>query len=156
MYVIFEPQSGQTSPVPRRLDPADKVLMHSTGQFEVADKSQFFADLLAYWRTFASCEHAVMALVHRSRYLLLGQVAERDLGMWYVFFQPQMIEEIVPGMLTFGRVQRQALRVSYRYSPPTGSKRKPPQPVTRVVYLGFEDEEARQRVWADMVTPNDE
>ncbi len=149
MYVIFEPQSDQ-APAPRQLDPADKVLVHSTGQFEVADRSQFFADLLAYWRTFGSREHAVMAIVPRSRYLLFGHVSEREIGMWYIFFQPQTIEEIVPGMLAFGRTRRQALRVSYRYTPPAGSKRKPPQPIMRVVYLGFEDDAARQQVWADV------
>jgi hypothetical protein len=149
-YVIFELQSELPLPAPRRLDPVDKVAVHPTGQFEVEGKSAVFADLLAYWRSYASREHTIMAIVHPSRFLLLGKTAARDLGMWYVFFTPDMISAIAPGTIAFGRTQRLGLRVAYRFTPPA-SGRKPPQPVFRVLYIGFDDETARQAVWADML-----
>jgi hypothetical protein len=149
-YVVFEFQNEQRSPAPQRLDPIDKVAVYPTGRFEVEGKSAVFADLLAYWRSFASREHTIMAIVHPSRFLLLGKTAARDLGMWYVFFTPVMIAAITPGMIAFGRTRRSGLRVTYRFTPPA-SGRKPPQPISQVLYIGFEDETARQAVWADML-----
>ena len=108
--------------------------------FEVEGKERLFADLLAYWRSFGSREHAVMAIVHRSRFLLLGSVAERTLGMWYVFFTPAMIEAITPGTAAFGAATRPALRVAYRFTPPAAGRKaaRPPSPAS--VYLSFADE----------------
>jgi hypothetical protein len=150
LYVAFEPQV-KPPPAPRRLDPTDKVAVRPTGQFEVEGKSAIFADLLAYWRTFASREHTIMAIVHRSRFLLLGHTAAHELGMWYVFFTPETIEGITPGALAFGRSQRLGLRVAYRCKPLLADARKPPGPVTRILYIGFDDEAGRQAVWADLL-----
>jgi len=149
-YVAFELQSDQPPPAPRRLNPADKVAVYPTGQFEVEGKSAVFADLPAYWRSFASREHTIMAIVRPSRFLLLGKTAARDIGMWYVFFTPGMITAITLGTIAFGRTRRLALRVTYRFTPPA-SGHKPPQPISQVLYIGFSDEIARQAVWADML-----
>ena len=149
-YVAFELQSDQQPPAARRLDPADKIPVYPTGQFEVEGKSAVFADLLAYWRSFASREHTIMAIVRPSRFLLLGKTAARDIGMWYVFFTPGMITAITPGTIAFGRMRRSGLRVTYRFTPPP-SGRKPPQPISQALYIGFADEIARQAVWADML-----
>ena len=149
-YVAFEQQSDLPPPAPRRLDPADKIAIYPTGQFEVEGKSAVFADLLAYWRSFASREHTIMAIVRPSRFMLLGKTAAHDIGMWYVFFTPGMITAITPGTIAFGRTRRLALRVTYRFTPPA-SGRKPPQPISQVLHIGFPDEIARQAVWADML-----
>jgi hypothetical protein len=150
MYVDFEPQAGMPSPAPKQLDPTDKVAVYPTGQFEVEGKSAVFVDLLAYWRSFASREHTIMAIVRPSRFLLLGKTAARDLGMWYIFFTPQMIAAIAPGTIAFGKTRRLGLRVTYRFTPPA-SGRQPPQPITQVRYIGFADEIARHAVWADIL-----
>jgi hypothetical protein len=150
LYVVFEPQAVQPPP-PRRLDPADKVAVYPTGQFEVEGKSAVFADLLAYWRTFASREHTVMAIARPSRFLLVGHAPARELGMWYVFFTSEMIEAIIPGTVAFGGAGRLGLRVAYRHTPSPAGARKPSKPITQILYMGFEDETARQVVWADML-----
>jgi hypothetical protein len=149
-YVAFDVQNDQPLPAPRRIDPGDKIAIYPTGHFEVEGKSAVFADLLAYWRSYASREHTIMAIVHPSRFLLLGKTAARDLGMWYVFFMPEMITAIAPGTIAFGSTRRLALRVIYRYTPPA-SGRKPSQTIAQVLYIGFDDEVARQAVWADML-----
>lgn len=149
LYVVFEP-GIEPPPTPQRLDPADKIPVYPTGQFEVEGKLAVFADLLAYWRTFATREHAIMAIVQRSRFLLLGRTASAELGMWYVFFTPDMITAITPGTIAFGRTHRPALCVTYRFTPPA-SGRKPPQPISQVLHIGFPDEIARQTVWADLL-----
>jgi hypothetical protein len=150
MYVAFAADPSSAAPAPRPLEPTDKVALHATAVFEVEGKERLFADLLAYWRTFGSREHAVMAIMHRSRFLLLGSVGERDLGMWYVFFTPAMIAAITPGTVAFGAASRPALRVAYRFTPPA-TGRKPAPPVTRLVTLAFADEAGRAQVWADLL-----
>jgi len=150
-FVVFVPQAGTPVPAGQPLDPTDKILLHATGQFEVAGKSHFFANLLAYWRTFATREHAVMAIAHESRFLWLGRMPEKDVGMWYIFFRPEAIQAITPGRLTFGSNQFPALRVAYEHIPSTPSNRKQAKPSEQTVFLAFDDDVARQRVWADLL-----
>ncbi|MEJ5198911.1 MAG: hypothetical protein WHX53_08315 [Anaerolineae bacterium] len=150
MYVQFTADPSASAPTPQPLAARDKVPVRATAHFEVEGKVHFFADLMAYWRTFNTREHAVMAIAHRSRFMLLGTVPERLLGMWYVFFKPEMIEEIAAGTLAFGKTRRPALRVAYRPAAASGS-RKQNRPQTQVVYLGFADETERAQVWADLL-----
>lgn len=151
-YILFEPQTDLPQPAGQALDPAEKLLIRATGRFEVGSKSHFFADLLGYWRTFSTREHAVMAIVHPSRFLWLGAMPEEDLGMWYIFFQPQDIESVTPGLLTYGATTRPALCVRYRAIPaaPPGRKQAA-KPVPRVAYLTFDDEPSRRTAWADLL-----
>jgi hypothetical protein len=147
MYIVFEPDSAAAPPDGKTLAPDDKVLTHVTARFEVAGKTHFFAGLLAYWRTFATREHAVMAIVHESRFLLVGRMPEQDVGMWYVFFRPERVESVSVGKLTFGANRRPALRVVHCGVPPAPSGR----PNRGIVYLAFDDESARASVWADLL-----
>jgi len=152
-YVAFTPEAELASPAGQALDPTDKILIRATGHFEVAGKAHFFADLLAYWRSFATREHAVMAIVHNTRFLV-GRTPEADLGMWYIFFKPADIRQVTPGQVTFGRVQRPGLRVTYRHLPETpGDKkrRSRPRPITGAAYLAFESDADRSLVWADLL-----
>ena len=150
-YLVFEPQPDLPPPDGQALDPGAKILLHATGRFEVEGKSGFFAHLLAYWRTFATREHAVMAIVHNTRLLLLGHRPEEEIGMWYIFFRPEEIEAVTAGRLSFGSTVRPALRLRYLSTPTTPRKRrKPTQPISELVYLVFDDEATRAIVWADV------
>lgn len=138
-YVEFVPQetpehAGPAAP----LIPADKIEVRATGTFEVEGKEHQFCDLPAHYRTFATREHAVMAIVPPSRFLALGKRPEGEVGMWYIFFQPQQILDLSPGSLGHGLETRPALRVTYEEEAP------------KIVYLSFDDDTDRQRVWADL------
>ena len=157
-YVSFEPETGLSGPDGCALLPTDKVLIRATGWFEVEGKRHFFAHLLAYWRTFGSREHTVMAIVHKTTFLG-GQMPDDDTGMWYIFFCPDKILRIAPGRLTYGDEQRPALRLVYQPPrPPAGPPRRPtgrprqrPLPRPETVYLSFDDEASRLRIWADLL-----
>ncbi len=138
-FVADESPAQQPPGDPAKLHPQDKVEVRATGLFEVEGRSQFFAELQAYFRTFATREHAVMALVPRSRFLWVGQWPEHELGMWYIFFLPQQVVSLEGGFLAFHGAPRPALRVTYRAQ--KGQER---------VYLSFANEEERRRVWADI------
>jgi len=154
-FVRFTPQPELAPPAAIPLTPQDKVQTYATGHFEVEGKAGFFAGLLAYWRTFATREHAVMAIIHRSRFLGLAATPDAQLGMWYIFIAPGTIEEACAGQLEFGAQQRPALRITYRHIEfQTAARRllrRLHTPVTRrAVYLAFEDDLARDRVWSDL------
>jgi hypothetical protein len=152
-YVAFTPQPGLAAPVAAALAPADKVPVHATGRFEVEGRTAFFAGLTAYWRTFASREHAVMAIAHNSCFLGVASRPVEDVGMWYVFFRPEMVEAVTPGSLAFGSRASPALRIAYRYThpPDDGKRRARSKPVRTLLYLASEDDDARGRIWADLL-----
>jgi hypothetical protein len=149
-YVVFTPDPGRTPPAPEPLQPGDRLSLHATGQFEVQGRERLFADLTAYWRTYTSREHAVLAIQHPTRFLLLGHSRQEDAGMWYAFIPPAAIREVSPGTLRFGRAASPGLRVVYRRQPPAAEGKRPPQPVAATLYLVFADDVLRGRVWADL------
>ena len=152
-YVVFLPESGLVSPPPTPLLPEDKIPLRATGRFDVQGREHLFADLPAYWRTYASREHAVLAIQHPTRFLL-GQSRAEDDGMWYAFIPPAAITEAMPGALRYGRRVSPGLRVVYRRQSPARDGKRPPKAVVATIYLAFEDEASRASVWADVVADN--
>jgi hypothetical protein len=153
-YVIFAPQPGAAVPPGAALRPSDKEAVRATGMFDVEGRSAFFADLTAYWRTFASREHTVMAIAHPSRFLGVGSRPAEDLGMWYAFFRPETVDAVTPGRLAFGERVSPGLRIAYCRTAPLpddGKRRARSKPVRTVLYLACEDEDARTRIWADLL-----
>ncbi len=151
-YVIFDGEPA-AAPGGEPLMPAEKLPIRATGWFEVEGKSHFFASLPAYWRTFATREHAVMALVHPGRFLAIGHIPDRDVGLWYMFFCPESILELAPGRLTFDGEERLALRLTYQMQPSGVPKpaRRPRSVRAARLYLSFESEPALRQAWADML-----
>jgi hypothetical protein len=150
-YVVFLPEPGLAPPAPLPLLPEDKIPLRATGRFDVQGRERLFADLPAYWRTYALREHAVLAIRHPSRCFLAHSRAE-DAGMWYAFIPPAAITEVMSGALRYGRRISPGLRVIYRRQPPAMDGKRPPKAVLAAIYLAFEDEASRVRVWADLVT----
>lgn len=149
-YVVFALEPGLAPPAAARLKPEDKIAVHATGRFDVAGRERLLADLAAYWRTYASREHAVLAIQHPSRFLLVGHSRPEDVGMWYAFIPPAAITEIMPGRLHNGSELAPALRVDYRRQPPVSDGKRRPKAVNETVYLAFADEATRAQVWADL------
>lgn len=149
-YVVFSSESARPAPAPGVLAPDDKVALRATGRFEVEGRTAFFASLQAYWRTFATREHAIMAIRNPSRFLLLGSVPTEQLGMWYMFIPAQAVEGVTAGRLAFGPDNGPALRVVYRRVSRDRDARKATKPVRETVYLMFDDESALKRVWAGL------
>jgi hypothetical protein len=145
-YVGFEPAGdGQTlisnaSPDPP-LHCEERIPIRASGWFEVHGKRQYFVDIEADFETVETQEHIVLGRVHASRFLWLGWWPADELGWWYIFFQPAMIQEVSVGHLGFGTRPQQALRVVY----------SPGEEVQETIYLAFEDAEAMHCVWHDLL-----
>ena len=82
-----------------------------------------------------------MVAIEPSRYLLLAQSSEAEVGWWYAFFNPHIIQTIEPGQVCFGAHRRPALRITY-HSPETDTP--------ETLYLSFNSSEARRQVLADL------
>ena len=150
-FGVFLPEPGLALPAPAPLAPNDKIPLRATGRFDVQGRERLFADLPAYWRTYASREHAVLAIQYPSRFLLLGHSRDEDAGMWYAFIPPAAIIEVMPGELRYGRQVCLGLRVIYRRQPPAMDGKRSPKAVVATIYLAFEDDAKRVNVWADVV-----
>jgi hypothetical protein len=144
-YIHFKPISGQdhlpkdSSPAPS-LGTQELVPTRASGWFTVADQERYYVDLQAEFETVETREHIVLGRVHPSRFLLLGQWPEKELGWWYIFFQPAMIRGLHLGHLDHGFRSRQALRVTY----------VPDKDLRQTIYFTFDDALALRRVWDDL------
>jgi hypothetical protein len=148
-YVHFTSQPSLPAPAPLKMVPDEKEATLASGRFEVEGKEGYLANLTAYWRSFGSREHAVMAIQHPSRFLL-GSLPSDQVGMWYVFFLPDNVEQVAAGTVAFGATKQPGLRILYRRMPPPDGK-KQKKPVREAVHLAFETQAARDRVWADLL-----
>jgi len=150
LYSAFSRQPGLEAPASAPMPPEDKIAVRATGTFEVQGRFGLFAGLEAYWRTYASREHTVLAIQHQTRFLL-GRSRAEDVGMWYMFIPAAAITEVAPGRLHSGSELAPALRVDYRRQPPALGGKRPPRESNETVYLAFTDDAAREQVWADLV-----
>ena len=153
-YARFTPGAGLQPPRPLPMPASDKATIWATGHFEVEDKRGILANLAGQWRSFGSREHAVMVTQRPSRFLL-GSLPPDRIGMWYAFFQPADVDDVSAGTVAFGAARRPGLRIVYRSLPQSDGK-KPKKPVREVLHLAFEDEAARDRVWADLLSDRSE
>jgi len=145
-YVLFEPlDSANEFGSLAALEPKDKVLVRATGEFAVEGETKRFMDLLAYYRTFETREHAIMARRTPSRFGGLGRSRPEMLGMWYIFFMPEHLTAVTPGRLYFGAAPNPALRLDYVRFTKKGKAKN------AVAFLSFETEKNKQQVLADLL-----
>jgi hypothetical protein len=135
-FVSAEPHRPASEPLPLR--GLDHLRVRATGTFQVEGRARRFADLDALYHTFETREHAVMAHVPRTRFLLAGSRRE-DIGMWYVFFRPERIQSVDPGVVYSEGRPRPALFVRY-----SGEKQ------VSDMCLAFENEDDQARALADL------
>lgn len=118
-----------------------EIQVCATGFFEVSGMRRYFVETPASYTTFETREHCVKAQIPLSRFLLLGQSNQGEIGWWYTFFQPDMIRSVQNGWLYFGLHPRLALRLEI--APQHNSENE-------VLYLSFDGEAPRSLVSADL------
>ncbi len=165
-YVHFRPKGPAAQPLSGAMpmNPADKLLLHATGLFEVEGKAQRFTELPAAYRSFSTREHALMAVVRPARLLAgLARWPEGDIGMWYIFIKSSELRQVQPGTLRFGRSERPALQLLVEQVLPDknavmdawglqwGSDKSKLNTRQQTIYLSFDGETERARVMADLM-----
>lgn len=145
-YIHFTPEIHEPpEDPPPPLWPQDKLLHHASGHFEVEGKEADWTRLPAYYRTFETREHAIMARLTPTRFLKLGEFPPQHLGMWYRFIAPENLLEVTPGRIYFGGGEEPGLRLRYRRFTEKG------KPLEDTCFLHFDSEEDRARVLADLL-----
>ena len=149
-FVRFEVHDSPL-PAPQRLGASARIPIWATGRFSVEGKHQRFTCLPGYYRTFATGEHALLCFVRDRRLLRIARWPVDDLGMWYVFFTPEVVRRIQVGHLTFGPTPSPALAIEYDLmAPPSGNPRNKKIHV-ETLYLVCDDETRRSQVLADLL-----
>jgi len=163
-YVHFRADpAGQPAPAATPISPADKLAVHATGLFEVESKAQRFSELPATYRSFSTREHALIAVVRPARRLAgLAQWPAGELGMWYIFVKSNELRQVQPGVLSFGRSRRPALRLLVEQVLPEknavmdawglqwGKDKSKRATRRQTIYLSFDGEADRARVMGDL------
>lgn len=142
-HFVPEPMPALARDIPP-LYPADKLLLHATGLLGVEGKQGKFNDLIAYYRTFETREHAIMARQTPSRFLW-GRTPPRLLGMWYAFVHPHELQDVQAGKIYLGSKAYPALRLHICRQNEKGKE------VREKLYLRFSSPEDRARVLADLL-----
>ncbi len=146
-YIHFAPQQTPKPPEdpPAPLWPEDKLLHHASGHFQVEGKEADWAGLIAYYRTFETREHAIMARRTPSQFLKIGEIDPLTLGMWYIFITPENLLNVTPGRIYFGGEGEPGLRLRWRRFDEKG------KPIDDVAFLHFDSVADRERVQADLL-----
>jgi hypothetical protein len=147
LHFVQKPAPAVT---PKALKPADKLPVFSSGSFDVEGKQADFTWLQGYFRTFATREHALLCLVQPSRFALLGQWPEKEVGMWYIFFRDEEVEAIRWGEIHFGGSKLPGLAIDYSVFVPKQGRFDRDRTLHRTVYIGCEQEEDVRRILADL------
>jgi hypothetical protein len=149
-YITFE-EKPQPAIAPRPLKPEAKLPIFASGYFSVEGKHANFTWLQGYFRTFPTREHAVLCLVQPSRFALLGKWPEKEVGMWYIFFKDEDIEEIRWGEIQFGSQRFPGVAVSHRIFIPKQGRFDRDKTLHRTAYITAAEEEDARRILADLL-----
>ena len=146
-YVAFRPLAFADEAVSSLplLSPKDKVLLRATGFFVVEGDNKRLTDLVAYYRTFETREHAIMARKTPGRFLGLGRSMPDIRGMWYIFISPESLQKVTVGNLYFGPTPQPALRLDYKRFNNKGAAKN------AVAFLSFETEHSLRLVFNDLL-----
>lgn len=164
-YVHFRPDAaGHPALAAAPISPAEKLAVHATGLFEVEGKAQRFSELPAWYRSFSTREHALMAVVQPARRLAgLARWPDDEIGMWYIFVKGNELRQVEAGTLRFGRARRPALRLEVEQALPDknavldawglqwGKDKSQLKTRQQTIYLSFDGEAERARVMGDLL-----
>ncbi len=148
-YVRFTPEPLETV-TPAVQDAALKRPIYVSGWLTVQNKTQLFAGVPGFYRTFPTREHALLCQVRPPNFLSVAEWPPEETGLWYAFFHPEQIIEVRAGRLQYDREPLPALAVNYRPSDPALLKRRR-QAQHTTVYIAFTDAAERSAVLADLM-----
>lgn len=130
------------------LPTSSKVAVYLTGILDVSERQQRFVVLPGFYRTFATREHALICQCADRRILGFALPPERDLGLWYAFFDSTRLQSIESGTIAPGNALLPTLRITY-----TARHNKPRSvtTATETIYLSTANEHDLGLIHADLL-----
>ena len=148
-YVEFTPQTAPEV-TPHALQPSEKLPVFASGLFSVEGKYADFTWLQGYFRTFATREHALICLVQPSRFALLGNWAEKEVGRWYIFIKDDEVKGIHWGEIGYDSKRLPCIAVDHVLFVPKRGRFDRDKTLERTVYIACEDPADLERILADL------
>ncbi len=149
-FVAF--RSGRlTDATPASLAPQDKIPVYITGLLSVEGKYRRFTFAPAFYRTFATGEHALLGLVRSRNLWNLAVWPEDEPGMWYAFVLPEQIRRVENGQVSFSGEAMPGLAVAYSLTLPAKNRFRGEKTVTETLYLAAETRQDADRILADLL-----
>lgn len=148
-FITFRPHPEPPGALPP-LAPSDKIPIFASGRFGVENRYRQFTWLQGFYRTFATREHAAICLVSPSRFLLLGRWPEAEMGMWYIFVQPDAIRRVQFGEVRFGPTRAPGVAIDYILHIPKRGRFRPARNLKETAYIACENAADAARLYADL------
>jgi len=142
-FLVFRPASvghGDPGHPPLLVDEA--IPCRACGTFAVGGRHRYLVNeeaMLSYVRT---REHILMAVVKRTRFLLLARSQRKEAGCWYVFFAPDRVRQVIEGCMACGGRMCPGLAIIYQ--PDDQADRE------ETAYVAFDNPDSLTRVIADL------
>lgn len=133
-FVAFE-ASQNMEPAAGTFVAEDKAPVHVTGLLSVEGKYRRFTFLPGYYRTFATREHAILALVRKRSLWGLAAVPEDEPGMWYAFVSPDQIRSVTAGKIRFDGEVLDAIAVAYTVTIPAKNRFQRSKTTTETLHI---------------------
>ena len=148
-YVVFE-----AAPHPQATEPfaaESRTPVYVTGLLSVEGKCRRFTFLPAYYRTFATREHAILALVRTRGLWGLASLPEDEPGMWYAFVTPDQIRSVTSGKIRFDGQIFDAVALSYSLTAPAKHRFQREKTTTETLYIAATNAQDAARLCSDLV-----
>jgi hypothetical protein len=148
-YVTFAP-SAPPSIDELPLQTKEKLSIYATGLFGVEGRHQRYSVLPGFYRTFATGEHALLCLLRERTWLGVCTWPLEETGMWYAFVNPNDIEKLAWGTLSFGPTSMPAVAIEYRLELPPGPRRKRAVIRQETIFVAAQQMVDAKRIYADL------
>ncbi len=133
---------------PQPLTLKQKIPVFVTGRFNVENKWQRYTWLPGFYRTFATRERALLCRVQNQSFLRISHWSEAEIGLWYIFFMPDQVQQVRWGRLAFGKTTRPALAITYRANLPKSKRIDDVREEN--IYLAVQTAEDGYKILADL------
>ncbi len=149
-FVEFQP-AEMPLVAPATLPTSAKLPIWGSGYFSVENKHAHFTWLEGFFRTFPSREHAVICLNKPTSLLYFGQSPAGQIGMWYCFFRPEAVQEILWGEIRFGNESLPGLAVAHTVRLPRRNWFQAEKDVRKFTYLACSQREDALAILSDLL-----
>ncbi len=149
-YVTFTPTpSSDDTATPLAGD--EKVPVYVTGLLSVEGRYRRFTFAPAFYRTFATGEHALLSLVRQRRLSPWAAWPQDELGMWYAFIAPPQIQSLRTGELHFSAEPLPAVAIDYTVTLPAKNRLRRERTTTETLFIAATDPQDAGRILRDLL-----
>ncbi|NJN83636.1 MAG: hypothetical protein HC802_16035 [Caldilineaceae bacterium] len=116
------------------------------------EKSRILPICPGFYRRFPTGERALICLVRQRTFWRIAHWPDEEVGMWYIFFTPDAVDQVQWGRLDFGDAAWPSVAVTYEENVPAQGRFRSAQLRREIAYLACPNEADAQKIWADLMS----